>query len=131
MVLVARLLAGFVLGAVIGASVHDVDDALVGVRQLLLSTNRELVVLISGKNGHFAVVRKGIRTVMHDRAVIIRHSKCTSASLLIKIKPHVTLDIVELNDKSFVSILTALFVVQTDCVSNFVECRGVPDAASE
>ena len=44
------------------------------------------VHLISGDDRHFSVVRKGIWTIMHYGAVVIWHSKITSASLFVKVE---------------------------------------------
>jgi len=55
-VLVARLFAVGVGGTMLGATVHDVHDSLVGVGQVFLSPDGKLKVLISGNHCHSSIV---------------------------------------------------------------------------
>jgi len=65
-VLVARLFAVGVGGAMLGATIHDVHDSLVGVSQVLLGPDGKLKVLISSDHSHSSVVGKGIWSIVHN-----------------------------------------------------------------
>jgi len=122
-VLVAGLLAGGVFGAVVGATVHYVNDAFIRESQVLLGTDRKLVILVSGDNGHFPIVGKRVGAVVHDRAVVIRHSKWSGSRHLVEVESHASFDILKLNNKCFISVYATLLVMQADGVTDFVKGR--------
>jgi len=122
-ILVTRLFAIGVGGTMLGATVHVVDDPLIGVGQVLFSSDGKLEILISGDDRHFSVVRKGIWTIMHDGAVVIWHSKIARASLFVKVESHIAFNILKLNNECVITVRTTLLVMQTNGVSDFME-RG-------
>jgi len=110
-VLVARLLATVISRAVFGTAVHDIHDALIRVCQMLLSPDRKLEILISGDDGHPSVVGEGIRPVMHDRTIVIGHAKWPRVCHLVEIESLARLDVLQLDDKSIVTVHTTLLVM--------------------
>jgi len=110
-VLVARLLTTVISRAVFGTAVHDIHDTLVRVSQMLLSPNRKLEILISGDDGHPSVVGEGIRPVMHDRTIVIGHAKWPRVCHLVEIESLARLDVLQLDDKSIVTVNTTLLVM--------------------
>jgi len=120
-VLIAGFLAAGVGRAVLGAAVHDVHDPLVGVSQVLLSTDGELEVLISGDDSHLSVVREGVRSVVHNGAIIVGHSKWTRVCHFVEIESLTRFHVLQLDDECIIAVDAALLVMQTDRVANLVK----------
>merc|ERR1711955_158440 len=107
----------------VGAPVHLVDNGGVGVGEVGASdvgaSNDGQVVQVLGHDGEFTVAESR-GSVVHQRTVIVRHAKVASARHFVKVESHVAGDVVEEDVQVVVTVGSALFVVETDGVAQFV-----------
>jgi len=107
----------------VGAPVHLVDNGGVGVGEVGASdvgaSNDGQVVQVLGHDGEFtAAESRG--SVVHERAVVVGHAKVGSARNFVKVESHVAGDIAKEDVQVVVTVRSALFVVETDGVAQFV-----------
>ena len=77
--------------------------------------------MFSNDGGFCGIDRKSIRRVMHDRAIVIGANILPVSCLLIEIVEHRRLDVRRDNRDEIVSIGAALFVPQTNRVTDLVD----------
>jgi len=133
MVDVAGFLASLILLAVRIAFVHNVDDFGVGEVQSRVRpvTDAALVVLITGYDGEPAVGGERFPAIVHDGAVIVRHSKVESPSFYVKVVSVGTRYVFEENLEGGVTVCATLLVMETDGVTEFVSHNPVISAAAD
>merc|ERR1719334_2475833 len=107
----------------VGAPVHLVDNGGVGVGKVgaidMRATNDSQVVQILGHDGEFtAAESRG--SVVHERAVVVRHAKVGSARNFVEVESHFAGDIAQEDVQVVVTVRSALFVMETDGVAQFV-----------
>lgn len=118
----ARDLGAGSLGGGPVAVVHGVDDGGIGVGKVgagVAFTDDGEIVQVFGDDGEFSAAESG-GSVVHEGAVIVRHTEVAGALHFVEIVPHVGWDVVEKDLDAVVTVGTALFVVETDGVSQFV-----------
>jgi len=104
------------------APVHLVDNGDVGVgkvRGSVGATDDGEVVQVVGNDGETAASESG-GTVMHERAVVVRHAEIVGALDLVEVVSHVARDVVKEDSDVAVAVRSALFVVKTDGVAQLV-----------
>jgi len=115
------------------APVHLVDNGAVGVGEVCASDVRSAddgeVVQVLGDDGERAASEGG-GSVVHQRTVIVRHAEVGGASHLVEVVSHVAWDRSEHDSKVAVTVWTALFVVETDCVSELMSDDAWDGAAA-
>merc|ERR1719334_640858 len=107
----------------VGAPIHLVDNGGVGVGKVgaidMRAANDSQVVQILGHDGKFTTA-KSRGSVVHERAVVVGHAKVGSARNFVKVESHFAGDIAQEDVQVVVTVRSALFVVETDGVAQFV-----------
>jgi len=114
------------------APVHLVDNGDVGVGEVgrgVGATDDGQVVQVIGDDGETTATESG-GTIVHERAVVVRHAKVVGALDLVEVVSHVARDVVEENSDVAVTVGSALFVVETDGVAQLVSDDSWQSAAA-